>query len=164
MNNALIVSLPSLEQLPIILDKISLNGSQGSNREINKNCQIHAKNDYEAVQCWLNEYRNKATTYRVYQKEAERLLLWAIYQCKKPLSSLDRDDLETYIHFLDDPQPKNVWCANDQGRGRKRGTPNWRPFVGPLSLSAKQTAISSIDSLFNYLLEACYLSFNPLSL
>lgn len=157
-------SLPSLEQLPILISVSHLSGEKGTNRETEKHCQIHAKNDYEAIQCWLNEYRQKVTTYRVYQKESERLLLWAIFQCEKPLSSLDRDDFEIYFKFLDDPQPSHIWCAKDQGRGRKRGALAWRPFVSGLSVSAKQTAISSIDSLFNYLVDARYLSFNPLSL
>ncbi len=163
MNDEDILLLPSLEQLPHVLTQ-HLNGEQGSNRETHQRCQIHAKNDYEALQCWLNEYRHKATTFRTYQKESERFLLWAVFQKRKALSSLDRDDLEAYLTFLDDPQPKEIWCAKKTGRGCRRGDPDWRPFIGILSQSGKATAISSIDSLFNYLVAARYLSFNPLSL
>ena len=155
--------LPSLEQLPKELSQ-SLNGEHGNNRETSQRCQIHAKNDYEALQCWLNEYRHKSATFRTYQKESERFLLWAVFQRKKPLSSLDRDDLEAYLQFLDDPQPQEIWCAKKSGRGCRRGDPAWRPFTGSLSQSAKTTAISSIDSLLSYLVDARYLSFNPLSL
>jgi integrase len=116
------------------------------------------------VQCWLNEYRHKATTFRTYQKEGERFLLWAIINERKPLSSLTRDDLEKYLHFLDNPEPKEIWCAKLGGRGCKRGDPTWRPFTGGLSHNAKMTAISAIDSLLNYLVDARYLVFNPLSL
>lgn len=155
--------LPSLGELPNILTR-HLSGEEGNNREIHHRCQIHAKNDYEAIQCWLNEYRHKASTFRTYKKESERFLLWAVIQKKKALSSLERDDIESYLKFLDDPQPKEIWCAKKNGRGCRRGDPEWRPFTGSLSSSAKTTAISSIDSLFNYLVEARYLSFNPLSL
>lgn len=157
------ITLPRLDQLS---EKFSiyLNGSEGGNRETQKECQIHAKNDYEAIHCWLNEYRHKRTTFRTYQKEAERFLLWAICQQNKPLSSLNRDDCEAYLLFLDDPQPRERWCSTYAGRGCKRGDSNWRPFTGSLSETAKITAISSIDSLLNYLVDARYLSFNPLTL
>lgn len=128
------------------------------------NCQIRAKNDYEALQCWLNEYKHKATTFRTYQKESERFLLWSIIQIGKSLSKLDRDDLQTYIDFLDDPQPKEKWCGPYGGRACKRGHPDWRPFTGSLSQSAKITAMSAIDSMLSYLVDARYLAFNPLSL
>ena len=156
--------LPSLQDLSQTLVNTLLNGEQGVNREKQERCQIRANHDYEAIQCWLNEYRHKPTTYRTYQKEAERLLLWAIFQRKKALSSLDRDDLEAYLLFLDDPQPSEIWCAKLGGRGCKRGDPNWRPFTGGLSHSTKMTTISCIDSLLNYLVDARYLAFNPFSL
>lgn len=163
MSDEAMLTLPSLEQLPHLLAQ-HLNGEHGVNREIHHRCQIHAKNDYEAMQCWLNEYCHKPTTFRTYQKEAERFLLWAVVQQQKALSSLDRDDLESYLQFLDDPQPKERWCAQKTGRGCRRGDLAWRPFTGGLSESAKRTAISSIDSLLHYLVDARYLSFNPLSL
>src|SRR3989338_9164851 len=103
------VQFPSLQQLPKTLDALQLDGAAGKNREPQERCQIHAKHDYDAIQCWLNEYRHKETTFRTYQKEAERLLLWSVYQCQKPLSSLDRDDFEKYLSFLDDPQPREIW-------------------------------------------------------
>jgi len=156
------MEIPSLSLLPEKLNY--LNGKQGSNREIQQRCQIHANNDYEALLCWLNEYRHKLTTFRTYQKESERFLLWCVFQKQKPLSSIDRDDIEAYIQFLDDPQPRDKWCAKLGGRGCKRGDINWRPFTHSLCESAKRTALSSIDSLFNYLVAARYLSFNPLSL
>lgn len=158
------IIFPPLQQLPAELNILCLSGEHGTNREKQERCQIHARNDYEAIQCWLNEHKQKATTYRIYQKEVERLLLWSVYQRQKPLSSLDRDDFESYLLFLDNPEPQHIWCTRDQGGGRKRGDPGWRPFVKGLSLSAKQTAISSIDSLLNYLVDARYLNFNPLTL
>lgn len=143
---------------------ISLSGAQGANRELALSCQIRATNDLEAIHCWLNEYRHKETTFRSYQKESERLLLWCIYQRKKALSSLDRDDIELYFDFLSDPKPTERWCAPRGNRENRRGEPGWRPFIGPLGHSAKTTAISIIHSLFNYLTAARYLAYNPFSL
>jgi len=157
------ICLPSLANWPSVLDQ-TLSGEQGTNRESVSKCQLQARNDYEAMQCWLREYQHKETTYRTYQKEAERFLLWSIHERGKALSSLNRDDVEAYLNFLDDPQPREKWCGAKTGRGCRRGDAEWRPFTGPLSHSAKMTAISAIDSLFNYLVDARYLAFNPMSL
>lgn len=157
------IGLLSLSNWPSVLDQ-SLSGEQGANRESVSKCQLQARNDYEAMQCWLREYQHKETTYRTYQKEAERFLLWSIHERGKALSSLNRDDVEAYLRFLDDPQPREKWCGDKTGRGCRRGDAEWRPFTGPLSHSAKMTAISAIDSLFNYLVDARYLAFNPMSL
>jgi integrase len=156
------LGLPSLSQMPEALNHPELDGAAGRNRATDQR-QIRAKNDYEAVLCWLNEYRHKQTTYRSYQKESERLLLWCITQHKKALSDLDRDDFEVYFNFLDNPQPREKWCAA-KGYKVKRGSLNWKPFEGPLSKSAKDCAITIINSLLNYLVYARYLSFNPIGL
>ena len=163
-NNEEFPSLPRLEQLPVFIQAQTLDEFQGTNRADTQLCQLRAKNDYEAIYCWLHEYQHKPTTYRLYQKEAERLLLWCIFQQRKAFSSLDREDLETYFNFLSDPQPKRFWCAAPGGRGNKRGDVNWRPFAGPLSPSTKTTAITIIHSLLAYLTDARYLVFNPLTL
>ena len=126
--------------------------------------QIQAKNDYQAIQCWLNEYQHKATTLRTYQKEAERFLLWCMIQKRKPLFQINRDDIEQYSDFLDNPAPKELWCGKKNGRGQKRGSASWRPFTGPLNTATKMTALSILESLFTYLTDARYLSFNPFSL
>jgi len=140
---------------------LTLNGSEGTNRAPTSQLQIRANNDWEAVNCWLNEYKEKATTYRSYRKEAERLLMWCVVQRQKPLSSLQRADFDEYASFLADPQPKERWCAP---KGAPRGSENWRPFTGPLSPSAVATSFAVLDSMMSYLLDANYLRFNPLSL
>lgn len=140
----------------------ALSGWHGSNRAAVSCCRIRAEHDYDAIHCWLNEYQHTPTTYRHYQKESERFLLWALIQQQKPLSSLDREDLAAYIKFLAVPPPE--WCAPAGGRGRTRQHPAWRPFTGPLSVSAQSTAIAVVDSLLSYLVEAGYLQHNPLGL
>jgi integrase len=137
-----------------------LDGRSGNNRADKKRLQIKARNDVEAVQAFLAEYDRSPATHRSYQKECERLLLWAAVDCKKPLSGLDRQDFEGYLNFLADPQPAKLWC----GVKAKRETPQWRPFVGPLSESAVMTAMAAINSLMAYLVDSGYLAGNPLGL
>ena len=72
-----------------------------------------------------------------------------------------RHDLEDYFLFLRHPTPQKVWCAKRGGRGRERGTTNWRPFEGSLSDNSIRTTIAVIHSLFSYLEEARYLNYNP---
>lgn len=158
-----IISFPTLQELAFSRNE-KLSGQIGSNRAQKKQLQIRANNDYEAIYCWLREYQAKATTFRTYQKEAERFLLWCLYQQKKPLSSINREDMDAYILFLNNPIPEEIWCAQAGGRGKKRGSPDWRPFVGPLQQRAQMTALSALDSLFNYLVSARYLEFNPMAL
>lgn len=147
-----------LEQL---ITPTSLSGKAGTNRApafITQ--QISAENDLQAVQCWLAEFEKSPQTQRSYRKEAERLLLWSLIEKQRPLSSLTRDDLRDYQHFISDPQPQSHWC----GPRKPRLDINWRPFQGPLSEGSIAQAITIINALFSYLVEAGYLSGNPLGL
>ena len=154
---------PSFSSLPTVLNTKNLTGEFGENRETKLKCQINAENDLEAIYAWLDCYRHKQTTYRSYKKEAERLLLWCIYQLKKPLSSLDIDDFNNYFKFLSNPTPKNIWCTED-GAKYSRDNPKWKPFSGSLSKSAKNSSITIINSLMNFLFTARYIEFNPIHL
>jgi site-specific recombinase XerD len=151
--------------MPVPIDSLvspkTLSGESGSNRAPNNALkQIAANNDLEAIQTWLLEFTDSPQTQRTYRKEAERLLLWAIFEKQKPLSSLTRDDLRNYQEFLIDPQPHDRWC----GERKPRSHPLWRPFEGPLSEESVAHAITIISALFNYLVEAGYLAGNPLGL
>lgn len=156
-NNPLFAPMP-LEQLN---PPAELTGAQGSNRAaafVNK--QIAADNDLQAIQTWLAEFEHSPQTWRSYRKESERLLLWALIERQKPLSSLTRDDLRAYQDFLINPQPANRWC----GQRKPRQHPQWRPFQGALSEQSIAQAITIVNALFSYLVEAGYLSGNPLGL
>jgi integrase/recombinase XerD len=96
--------------LPLPLERLQLpedlDGRTGGNRagpEVV--CQLAAGNDLEAIQAWLAEFHDSPQTLRAYRKEAERLLLWALMELGKPLSSLTREDCVRYEAFLADPQP-----------------------------------------------------------
>lgn len=158
MKKNLLIPTP-LEQLSI--PPASLNGETGTNRApafITQ--QIAATNDLQAIQCWLAEFNPSPQTQRSYRKEAERLLLWALIEKQKPLSSLTRDDFRNYQQFLSNPQPAARWC----GQRKPRQNMHWRPFQGCLSSGSVAQAIAIINALLSYLVEAGYLSGNPLGL
>jgi len=126
---------------------------------------IDANNDAEAIESFLNEYKESPETLRSYTKEIERLLLWCIHVSKTNVSSLRRDHLTAYQDFLKHPIPKKQWCGPSLSRIKKDGTinTNWRPFVKGLSTSSLQKTIRILDSFFNYLVQTNYLIGNPLA-
>lgn len=147
---------------PLALTRLAprLAGVDGANRASAERRQIDAHDDLQALTCFLAEYDRSPGTARIYQRECERLILWAVHECDKPLSSLTRQDFEGYLNFLADPQPAQRWC----GPKANRQSAAWRPFVGPLNESALLTAIAAINSLMSYLVDAGYLVGNPLGL
>ncbi len=149
------VSLDGLVALPAELD-----GSYGENRCPQAGCQIEAANDWQAIQCWLAEFADSPQTHRNYRKEAERLLLWAVRQRHKPMSGLLREDFHAYQAFLKDPQPAAYWC----GDRAQRYSAEWKPFRGPLGASSQRQSLIVVNALLSYLVDAGYLTGNPLSL
>jgi site-specific recombinase XerD len=164
-----------------------LDGSQGTFRAAREHCMMRASNDHEAVLLWIKTRQGMSSeqkrtvqarrgiepgsaegpldwlgylshTQRAYLKEAERFMLWAIVQHKKPLSSMTLEDCEAYRDFLADPTPSDKWCAP---RGRDKWSTLWRPFEGPLSRSAQAHAVRVLKSLYTFLVDQCYLVGNP---
>jgi len=131
-------------------------GSQGAFRAPRTSCILSADNDYQAVQAWLSLHESEATQ-RAYRKEAERLILWAIVERGKPLSSLTTEDAVAYRAFLRHPTPRARWV----GPSRPRGSPEWRPFAGPLSSRSLAHALSVLGALFRWLIEKRYVLANP---
>lgn len=151
-------SVGPLEQLA---PPSGLDGREGENRNRSEIlCQLEADTDYEAIQAWLNEYADSPGTYRTYRKESERLLLWALIERGKPLSSLAREDLLAYEEFLKNPSPKAQWCGPRRNRTDRR----WRPFQGPLKESSRRQALVILHGMFTYLVEAGYLAGNLMAL
>jgi site-specific recombinase XerD len=152
---------------PLPIDALSvpaaLDGRAGTNRSNGAHPQIAATNDLDAVRAWLARFVDTPTTFQNYRKEAERLLLWAVIACGKPLSSLTHEDLVVYRQFLLAPAPADVWCANG-GRKHPRGDPRWRPFYGPLSAASQRQAMVILNVMFSWLVQAGYLAGNPLAL
>ncbi|MFO1424208.1 MAG: tyrosine-type recombinase/integrase [Candidatus Competibacteraceae bacterium] len=141
----------------------SLDGSTGNNRAAITQTQIAARTDPEAIQAWLARYADTPTTFQNYRKEAERLLLWALVELGKPLSSLTQEDLLRYQYFLANPYPSERWIM-PANRRAGRQDPLWRPFSGPLSPASQRQAMIILNTLFSWLVTAGYLAGNPLAL
>jgi len=133
-----------------------LDGSTGRFRAPAQSCALDARNDYEALSAWLGRHESAATQ-RAYRKEAERLLLWAILERSKPMSSLTAEDATAFRSFLRRPTPHMRWV----GPPRPRTSPEWRPFVGGLSAKSAAYALTVLNSLFRWLAEQRYVTTNP---
>ena len=123
---ALVVVDPPQDLVPwerIVVPR-DVDGSQGTFRAPHATCTLSADNDYDAVHAWLALHESQATQ-RAYRKEAERLILWAIVERGRALSSLTTEDAVAYRAFLRHPAPRTRWV----GSSRPRSSPEWKPFA-----------------------------------
>lgn len=135
-----------------------VDGSQGAFRSPQKTCTLSADNDYQAVQAWLSLHES-GSTLRAYRKEAERLILWAVFERGRAMSSLTVEDAVAYRAFLRRPSPVARWV----GPPKPRTSSEWRPFSGPLLARSVAYAVSVIGALYRWLMEQGYLVANPFS-
>jgi len=139
-----------------------LDGSVGHHRAPHDKCLLTATNDHEAIGAWLASKKQGdvegklSSTQRSYRKEAERLLLWAILEEGKALSSLSMEDVTTYRSFL--ANPPTAWCGP---RHHQRWSPMWRPLEGPLTPMALRQSLIILRSLFSFLISKRYMTGNP---
>ncbi|MFM9428228.1 integrase [Variovorax sp. GrIS 2.14] len=139
-----------------------LNGNAGRYRAPREKCRLMAADDREAVGAWLASKKagvedgTLSSTQRAYRKEAERLLLWAILERKKALSSLSEEDTTAFRSFLS--APPATWCGP---RHRQRWSPLWRPLEGPLGTVALRQSLIILRSLFGYWVSQGYVVGNP---
>ncbi|MDM0108498.1 phage integrase family protein [Variovorax sp. J22R24] len=139
----------------------ALDGRAGGFRAPLEQSVLLARNDPEAIGAWLaskSAGRGNAlsATQRAYRKEAERLLLWAVLERQKALSSLTVEDVNGYRSFLADPPA--AWCGP---RHHQRWSPLWRPLEGPLSAVALRHALTILKGLFAFLMSQGYVTGNP---
>jgi hypothetical protein len=90
-----------IEDLAAVDELPHLSGRQGTNRAAGHR-QISADTDRQAVLAWLARCADSPNTLANSRREAERLLLWALIEAGKPLSSLTHEDLLRYQRFLAD--------------------------------------------------------------
>ena len=148
-------------QVPTLLD-----GSSGLYRAPQVQCMLEASNDHAAIHAWLASKRSAGVaegqpmnaTQRSYRREAERLLLWAILERRKALSSLNVEDAQAFMSFL--ASPPMHWC-NPAGLHPHRWSPLWRPCDGPLAPSSLAQARVILKALFGWLVTQRYLVGNP---
>lgn len=135
---------------------LELDGSCGQFRAPQGACLLDASNDYEAVRSWLALHESAATA-RAYRKEAERLMLWAIVERGRALSSLTTDDAIAYRSFLRQPTPAVRWI----GPPRPRKSAEWRPFARALSPRSTAHALTVLSAMYRWLVEQRYVFANP---
>lgn len=153
---------PELVPIDALVVPERLTGVAGRNRGHGQR-QIAANDDRSAVLAWLALYVDSPATLASYRKEAERLLLWCLLQRGCALSDLTHEDLLVFERFLSDPQPAAMWVMAP-GMKAARSSPVWRPFAGPLRPASQRQAMTIINGLLSWLVEAGYLAGNPLSL
>ena len=128
-----------------------LDGRDGVFRSSDVNT-MGAATDVEAIHVWLNRFKEKPRTQRLYTQVIERFYLWCLLAKRKPMSSIDEQDMMDYKDFLLDPPVDWV-----QERQTPRGSKEWRPLRGRLSTSTTKLNMSIIASLFGELQKAGYL-------
>jgi len=140
-----------------------LDGRAGSCRAPREVCRLAASDDHAAVGAWLAAKgsadaprASMSSTQRSYRKEAERLLLWAVLERGKALSSLTREDARAYQAFLENPPAQ--WCG---ARHHQRWSPMWRPLEGALTPVALRQSLIILRSLFAFLVQQGYVVGNP---
>ena len=158
---AVVPTATALRPLEKFLVPADLDGSAGAFRGPPGRCMLSASTDYEAIAAWLaSKHPGKAgtlsATQRAYRKEAERLLLWAILERGKPLSSLSVEDASAYLAFLRAPPAR--WCG---ARHHQRWSPLWRPLEGALQPAAQGHALTVLRILYSWLSAQGYLVGNP---
>lgn len=133
-----------------------VDGSQGTFRAPRATCTLSANNDYDAAHAWLALHESPATQ-RAYRKEAERLILWAIVERGKALSSLTTEDAVAYRAFLRHPAPRTRWV----GPPRPRSSPEWKPLAGGLSARSSAYALTVLGAMYRWLMQQRYVLANP---
>lgn len=156
-NQALVVLKHGAEELApmerVILPP-GLDGQDGQNRH-GGFCLISARHDRDAIDAYLYKFRGHEKTFRAYQKEIERFLLWCITVRGIAMSSVLQGDCEAYKDFIANIPPS--WI----GPRRRRHEKGWRPFAGPLSPASQRYSILAIRLFFNWLVNVRYLGGNP---
>jgi site-specific recombinase XerD len=141
-STALPVPLHAVAPMERVLIPIELNGEQGSNRSPEP-CRIHANHDLDAINSWLSLKDDNAKTYQAYKKELERLLLWAVLERGKPISSLNTDDCRAYIKFLKTlTTAEQTWVTLEPAN---KNYGKWKPFYYRARKSGQEQATDSPD-------------------
>ncbi|VTY36545.1 Tyrosine recombinase XerD [Xylophilus ampelinus] len=92
-----------------------------------------------------------------YRKEAERLILWAVLERGRALTSLTTEDAIAYRAFLRHPTPSRRWV----GPARPCTASDWKPFTGDLAPRSVAYALSVVGAMFRWLIQQRYTLANP---
>lgn len=132
----------------------------------------NALEDFQLASEFLYSYRGSPDTFSTYRRELEHFLQWCWLIVRRPVSSIQREDIETYAEFAKEP-PK-AWIGEKNvsrfisSNGQREANPDWRPYVSTsgeyaCSQSALQSLFSVLSSYFNFLIQENKLSANPVA-
>lgn len=133
----------------------TLSGRNGANRA-GEPPRIDAQHDRAAIAAWITARAGSSATALVYEREAERFLLWCVLERGRALSDATADDCRAYMDFVQDVPDR--WISK---RRVARLAPEWAPFRGPLSIASQGVMLAALHSLFAWLVQARYLQSNP---
>ncbi|MDP9912548.1 hypothetical protein J2W27_004674 [Variovorax boronicumulans] len=152
LNDAELASVVPRGTAPLPYEKFDVpSGLEGRGRA--------GRTDREALDAWIGRpgARGRApATVRGYRKEAERLLLWAVLERRKPLGQMDSDDARAYLEFL--AAPPAHWCGP---RHHQRWSPLWRPLEAGLGQGALAQARAVARVLFSHWVAVGHVVANP---
>lgn len=143
----------------------ALSGALGTNRSYST--KLAAADDRAAIEAWLASLGSRHHTVRSYRTQAERFLLWMIFERGKALSSATTEDCISYRDFMDalDGEqlwywhlPRETWIG---ARSTPRWSEDWRPFAGGLSPSSQKLAVTVLTAMCEWLMRQRYLETNP---
>ena len=121
---------------------------------------LSVNNDADAAAAWVASATTSKHTFVAYRKEVLRLLLWGATRTPAlQLSDMDHNHIQSYLAFIADPQPADVWI----GPPLPRTDPRWKPFNKPLAASSRNYTRTVINSLFSGLVAIGYLRANPVA-
>lgn len=145
-----------------------------------------APEEYRLSQEFLASYAGSQDTFNAYRKEIERLLQWSWIVAKKPIKTIDRNDVRRYIEFASNPpadwlSDKSVARFIDKNGERLHNT-EWRPFVIRIGKSQRKEGLTTqnaeyrltnpsmralfagLSTFFTFLQQESYLEVNPVQL
>lgn len=154
--------------VPLLLPRLAhpLDGSAGTNRSPLPP-RLPASNDLQAIDIWLasvvgkpGEPGHNAITESTYRREAERWLMFCLFERKKAMSSADPEDCRAYMSFLNGV-PAHWMSRRKAARLDVAG--GWTPFRGQPGLASRRLAVKVIHLMCNWLTTQRYLDSNPWS-
>ena len=120
---------------------------------------LDAHNDREAVHKWFLGLNEKSSaTQEIYRRAIERLVLWAIVERRKALSSLTTEDFRDFKAFL--RAPPAHWC---QKLPLMKSSKDWRPLRGPLKDQSIQQTMSAIATMYRDWHQSGYIESNAVA-
>lgn len=134
---------------------VHLRGHDGLYRSLNPNT-LGATDDADAIRKWLSRFKDSPSTLDSYSRAVELLVLWAVVEKGKAISSLSEIDLREFKAFISAPPAHWVQTARVT-----KSSKHWRPLRGKLSDSSVVHYMRAVTALFNALCDSDYMSANP---